>query len=99
MLDGNPRYGDVCDSGTHPAQRVAVAPAMAISDDPGGLLAAYRCPRCHYAWTCGWGLVPGRVLPPGPGPDETGERRELAALLSEQAAIARARRLLARTET
>lgn len=92
MARPNRRYGDTCEACVHRGGTIA-APAMAIPDGNGGILAAYRCPTCGHTWTCAWGIVPGRALPPPPVP---GLHPDLAALLSEQAAVNRARLILNR---
>lgn len=46
-------YADSCESCLSRGRTVA-APALAVPDGDGGLIAAYRCPTCGHTWTCSW---------------------------------------------
>jgi transposase-like protein len=91
--DHNPTYADGCPS----CLRRDVQPTSGIPDGADGLVAAYRCPDCRHSWTCSWGIVPGRVLPPVPR-EQNFIDRHASAQLHEQAAINRARKLLGRRQ-
>lgn len=95
MTDQNPRYADDCDRCCARKLRTVAEPLLAIPDGDG-MVAAYRCPTCAHTWTTAWALVPGRVLPTQPTGCEPLHLRDLAARLSEENAIGRARRLLRR---
>lgn len=59
-------YSDTCEGCLSERTRIVVRPAMALPDGDGGLIAAYRCPGCGHAWTCGWGIQAGPLPPPPP---------------------------------
>lgn len=71
-------YGDTCEECLHLA-RTVVAPAMAVPDGNGGLIAAYRCPVCRHTWTCSWGIQAG-PQPPAVPHDPTGLEHLIARL-------------------
>lgn len=93
MTDLNPYYADGCES----CGQRHVFPDSGIPDGAHGLVAAYRCPGCGHTWTCGWAVVPGRVMPPEPI-DPARHDRQATAQLYEQAAVNRARKHLARPD-
>ncbi|WP_407563359.1 hypothetical protein [Streptomyces sp. 184] len=98
MTDLNPRYGDACDPCLiRIADRPAPAPLIGICDGDA-LIAGYRCPACGHQWVTTWALVPGRTLPPEPGPAAVEHLPELAARVSELAAMNRAHRTPARPD-
>ena len=88
MTDNNRRYADSCDNCVEP-----VIPVAAIRDGDTGIVCGYRCPNCRAVWTCGWGIVPGRIVPPQP---TAALDPHVSALLHEQAAINRAHKHTAR---
>lgn len=95
MTDLNPRYADACERcGEHD-----VIPEAAVQDGAEGIVAGYRCPVCRHTWTCGWGVVPGRIAPPEPGPAVDLFERHLTGEIHEQAAINRARKHLAHRQS
>jgi hypothetical protein len=96
MTDLNPRYGDSCERCIRLDRSTVVEPLAAIPDGGGGMTAAYRCPKCRHTWTCYWGIVPGRALPPEPTGREPFPLNHLVAELYEQHAIGRAFRHLRR---
>lgn len=92
MTDHNPAYADACER----CGQYDVVPVAAIRDGDTGIVAGYRCPNCRAAWTCGWGIVPGRTIPPQPGPAFPDQH--VSALLHEQAAVNRAHKHTARQD-
>jgi hypothetical protein len=86
-------YLDACEG----CGRYDVIPAAAISDGDSGIVCGYRCPDCRAVWTCSWGIVPGRSIPPAPAEANVLDRH-LSALLHEQAAINRAHKTLERKD-
>lgn len=94
MNDHNPLYADACEAcGTYD-----VLPESALRDGAEGIIAGYRCPNCRHVWTCGWGIVPGRAIPPEPVTGLPVFHEQVTAQVSEQAAIARARKHLSRPD-
>lgn len=91
MTDNNPCYADACEH----CGKYDVVPEAAVMDGADGFVAGYRCPACGHTWTCGWGVVPGRILPPEPSPVVDLFSRHLTGEIHEQAAINRARKHLA----
>lgn len=92
MTDHNPLYADACEK----CPTYDVFPESALRDGTEGIIAGYRCPNCRYVWTCGWRIVPGRAIPPEPAVDSPIFNKHVTARLSEQAAIARARKHLSK---
>jgi hypothetical protein len=92
VTDHNPVYADACER----CGQYDVIPEAAVQDGADGMVAGYRCPNCRFTWTCGWGIVPGRLLPPEPSNDTDLFSRHLIGEIHEQAAINRARKHLAR---
>ncbi|MFI2349737.1 hypothetical protein ACH492_22320 [Streptomyces sp. NPDC019443] len=93
MTDHNRAYADACER----CGQYDVIPAAAIRDGDTGIVCGYRCPNCHAVWTCGWGIVPGRTVPPEPAAADFLDRH-LSALLHEQAAVNRAHKHAARRD-
>ncbi|MGV9588206.1 hypothetical protein [Streptomyces tendae] len=85
--DPNPTYADSCPQ----CLRYDVQPDSGIAEGAAAFVAGYRCPACRHVWTCMWGVVPGRIMPP-----ERGSDRDATAAAHEQAAISRARRHLSK---
>lgn len=92
MTDHNPLYADACEQ----CPTYDVFPESALRDGADGIIAGYRCPNCRHVWTCGWQIVPGRAIPPEPGPDPRTFNKHVTARVQEQAAIARARKHLSK---
>lgn len=91
MTDNNPVYADACER----CGRYDVLAEAAVQDGADSIVAGYRCPDCRWTWTCGWGIVPGRLLPPEPSNEADLFSRHLIGEIHEQAAINRARQHLA----
>ncbi|MET7795727.1 hypothetical protein [Streptomyces decoyicus] len=93
MNDPNPLYADACEN----CMTRDVLPQSALRDGAEAIVAGYRCPNCRHTWTCSWGVVPGRALPPEPI-DQSLFDRYATAQLHEQAAVNRARKHLSRKD-
>lgn len=92
MTDHNPLYADSCER----CGIYDVLPESALRDGAEGIIAGYRCPNCRHTWTCGWGIVPGRAIPPEPANNSPIFNKHVTAQIHEQVAIARARKHLSR---
>ncbi|MEU1071868.1 MULTISPECIES: hypothetical protein [unclassified Streptomyces] len=94
MTDHNPLYADACEN----CPTYDVFPESALRDGAEGIIAGYSCPNCRHVWTCGWQIVPGRAIPPEPAPNSTVFNKHVSAQVSEQVAIARARKHLSKED-